>query len=170
MSVRHASKYRVRSSRTSSASRDSLSPVNPTRSANRTETRRRSAVGAAAGGASGGPTTGAERAAASPSGDPHSPQNLTPGSFAAPQTGQPTASARPHSPQNFLPALFAAPQLEQVIKGLGGDVEPVPGTAGRPRCSAAGQPFAAMSRNPRKRSGRRHQGYFAPPGPHKTTD
>ena len=43
---RQMSKYRERSSRTSSASRDSESGVNPTRSANSTETRRRSAAGA----------------------------------------------------------------------------------------------------------------------------
>jgi hypothetical protein len=44
---RHVSKYRVSSSRTSSASRFSESVVNPTRSANNTETSRRSAVEAA---------------------------------------------------------------------------------------------------------------------------
>ena len=45
ISLRQVSKYRVRSSLTSSESRDSESVVNPTRSANSTETRRRSAVG-----------------------------------------------------------------------------------------------------------------------------
>jgi hypothetical protein len=49
------------------------------------------------------------------SGDPHSPQNLSPGGFAVPHTPQMTASAVPHSRQNFLPGGFSVPQFEQVI-------------------------------------------------------
>lgn len=45
---------------------------------------------------------------------PHSPQNLTPGEFAAPQDGHASASALPHSPQNFRPASFADPQEAHV--------------------------------------------------------
>src|SRR5580704_14683834 len=95
MSERLASKYRVSSSRTSSASRDSASVVNPTRSANRTDTSRRSATGAD------WVVAGSGAAAAD-----------TPG------LGAP-ASAVPHSPQNFRPDGFCAEHREQIILGEG---------------------------------------------------
>jgi hypothetical protein len=41
-------------------------------------------------------------------------QNRIPGSFAAPQLGQPRASAVPQPPQNFDSARFSVPQLEQI--------------------------------------------------------
>src|SRR5919109_4779205 len=112
MTVLDVSKYPDRSSRTSSASRDSESVVKPTRSANRTETSRRSATGAvwaapAAAGVAAGP--------AAASGEPHSPQNFCPGGFAAPHEEQVAASAVPHSPQNFCVAGFSAPQFEHVV-------------------------------------------------------
>jgi hypothetical protein len=102
--VRAVSKYRERSPRTSSASRDSDSGVNPTRSAKRTETRRRSTDG-----------TGADPCTATSSGAPHSPQKRSPGSFAAPQAGQATASGVPHWAQNFRPDRFACPHAAQRI-------------------------------------------------------
>jgi hypothetical protein len=108
-----ASKYLDRSSRTSSASRCSESVVKPTRSANRTDTRRRSVAGpvplgaTAAGGASG-------RASAL-RGEPHSPQNLLSGVFGAEHDGQTSASGAPHSLQNFRPRSFSVPQLGQRI-------------------------------------------------------
>src|ERR671930_1114507 len=112
MSRRLLSKYRESSSRTPSASRDSEIVVKPTRSANRTETSRRSATGAiGAGGSPAGATSTASRA----SGEPHSPQNLAPGEFATPQDGQATASGLPHSAQNFRPGSFSVAQLGQSI-------------------------------------------------------
>jgi hypothetical protein len=95
MSERLASKYRVSSSRTSSASRDSASVVNPTRSANRTDTSRRSATGAD------WVVAGSGAAAAD-----------TPG------LGAP-ASAVPHSPQNFWPDGLCAEHREQIILSEG---------------------------------------------------
>src|SRR3990172_7000079 len=63
MTSRARSKYRVRVSRTSSASRSSANGVKPTRSANRTLTRRRSATAPATAGAkAGAPAGGAGRA------------------------------------------------------------------------------------------------------------
>src|SRR5262245_38367040 len=112
MSRRQVSKYLDRSSRTSSASRDSESVVNPTRSAKRTETRRRSAAcfsGTAGGGVA------AAGASATSSELPQSPQNRFPGGFEAPHDAQTDASAFPQSPQNRLPAGFSAPQLGQVL-------------------------------------------------------
>ena len=53
-------------------------------------------------------------AAPGASGDPHSPQNLSPGGFGVPQTPHTTASGWPHSRQNFLPGGFSVPQFEQV--------------------------------------------------------
>jgi hypothetical protein len=49
------------------------------------------------------------------SGDPHSPQNLSPAGFGVPQTEHTTANAVPHSRQNFLPGGFSVPQFEQII-------------------------------------------------------
>jgi len=83
----------------SSASRPSEAAVNPTRSANNTETSRRSAWGDAA-------LAGVDVAGAT-SAVPHSPQNFTPGALGDPQFAHATASGVPHSPQNFLPASFA---------------------------------------------------------------
>src|SRR6266540_665866 len=107
MSRRHVSKYRERRSRTSSASRVSDRVVNPTRSANSTETNRRSEPGSAWGG----------RAADSgASAEPHSPQNFTPGPFDAPQVAHTIARGDPHSPQNFRPTSFSVPQTEQITQ------------------------------------------------------
>src|SRR6266511_2867565 len=112
MSRRHVSKYADSNSRTSSGSRASLSVVNPTRSANSTETSRRSDDAAA---------RPFGRAAATPAGStalpsavPHSPQNRSDGSFGAPQDGHTTASGDPHDEQNFLPSRFTVPQFPQV--------------------------------------------------------
>ena len=120
------SKYRASSSRTASGSRPSASAVNPTRSANRTETRRRSATGAARGPGSGTDgCPGVEAAAASVAGDdegivtasvfPHSPQNRTPGPLGVPQLGHGTARRVPHSPQNLRPTSLDAPQAGQLM-------------------------------------------------------
>src|SRR5207247_8179164 len=102
---RPTSKYRPRNSRTSSASWASEKGVNPTRSANRTETRRRSAVGGAAG-------EGWSRVV------PHSPQKRAPGRFVAPQVGQGEVSGWPQVSQNLRPAGLSAPQFVQVIGPL----------------------------------------------------
>ena len=48
----------------------------------------------------------------------HSPQNLTVGSFAAPQVGQATTRGAAHSPQKRRPAAFALPQFEQITTTL----------------------------------------------------
>ncbi len=103
---RAVSKYSERSSRTSSGSRDSDKGVKPTRSANNTDTVRRSATGEA--------TVAGAAAIPSTSGAPHSPQNFLPGSFGVPQAGQSLARAAPHSPQNFTPAPFSAEQRGHV--------------------------------------------------------
>src|SRR6266508_474943 len=107
MSVRLVSKYRERRSRTSSASRDSDSVVNPTRSANNTETSRRSESGSAAWARGVAPATSAA---------PHSPQNFMPDVFDAPQVAHTSESGAPHSPQNFRPASFSVPQTEQITQ------------------------------------------------------
>src|SRR5439155_17935831 len=96
--VLHVSKYFERSSRTSSESLDSDSVVNPTRSANSTETSRRSAAGTWCSGAE---VAGTE--APWPNGVPHSPQNFWPGGLTAPHDGHEFESVLPHSPQNFWP-------------------------------------------------------------------
>src|SRR3954454_24596958 len=114
MMSRDRSKYRVRRSRVSSASRLSARVVNPTRSANRIETRRRSATGAATAGVGWG-TRGAATDARGPTNDvAHSPQNLTVGSFPAPHFGHTTTRGEAHSPQNLRPAVLGAPQFEQI--------------------------------------------------------
>src|SRR5438874_13128169 len=105
MSRRDVSKYRESSSRTSAGSRDSEIVVNPTRSAKRTDTRRRSAAGL---------STGADvrtGTVASSSAAPHSPQNLSRASFGAPQEGHARARAVPHWPQNFLLGAFSNPHV-----------------------------------------------------------
>ncbi len=85
---RATSKYRERRSRMTSGSRDSLIGVNPTMSAKRTETSRRSGVGSSA--------TASGTGAPPPTAVPHSPQNLASGSSGAPQTAQPAAKLLPH--------------------------------------------------------------------------
>src|SRR5262245_63778098 len=108
-----SSKYADRSSRTASGSRPSDSAVNPTRSANSTVTRRRSATGASAGGVTPAEGGTLDDAGDPASCDPHSPQNRAVGGFDVPQLGHATASRAPHSPQNLRPASLGVPQLAQ---------------------------------------------------------
>ena len=71
--------------------------------------------GSVEGGAAGAATAGV--AGAAPCRPvPHSPQNLTCGSLAAPQLAQIWARVVPHSPQNFRPGAFSVPQFEQTIE------------------------------------------------------
>ena len=119
------SKYRPSTARTSSASRSSAKGVNPTRSANRIDTTRRSVDGpgrAADPAAAEPPYVGpgvvapvcpalAGRAAA------QSPQKASPGSFGAPHAGQATARGAAHRAQNLRPGRFSAPHREQVMPG-----------------------------------------------------
>src|SRR4051794_29759402 len=98
--ARARSKYADSSSRTASGSRDSDSGVNPTRSANSSETTRRSETGSTGGAvglgvaeSAGGVAPPADGA----SGVPHSLQNLP--SAGAPQLGQTALTAAPHSEQ-----------------------------------------------------------------------
>src|SRR5258706_3310755 len=117
MSVRQVSKYFERSSRTSSESRDSDSVVKPTRSANSTDTRRRSAVGAST---DEGASLGAADCAAtgrSVTGVPHSPQKRSPAASGDPQLAHARAIGAPHWTQNFLPAAFSVPQVPQINAG-----------------------------------------------------
>src|SRR5262249_54000916 len=95
-----------RSSRVSSASRSSEAAVKPTRSAKRTETRRRSAVGATAAGAA------AEASASSAA--PHSSQNRALAETGWP-FGQSRSSGGPQDEQNLASARFSVPQLGQVM-------------------------------------------------------
>jgi hypothetical protein len=81
--------------------------VKPTRSANNTDTTRRSAIGA---GAAAGGARGSERVPAS-SRAPQLPQNLCPGGFGVAQEEHTSARALPQLPQNFCPAGFSARQL-----------------------------------------------------------
>src|SRR6516162_10236654 len=115
MSERLVSKYWASRSRTSSGSRDSDSVVNPTRSAKRTVTSRRSAADAGwtVGSRAGGTETGGLAATASTV--PHSPQNFCSGGLAVPHDGHTTASAVPHSPQNFWPEGLSAEHRGQII-------------------------------------------------------
>src|SRR6266540_3587740 len=62
--------------------------VKPTRSTNKTDTRRRSEAGTSC-------AAGATDGAAGVSAEPHSPQKRSPGSFAVPQAGQSRARAPP---------------------------------------------------------------------------
>src|SRR6185503_1084380 len=122
------SKYRLRTSRTSSASFSSANGVKPTRSANRTLTRRRSATGLDPSGLDGDgltPTGGsvadaraAGDAARTPacSGVAHSEQNLAVGGLTVPQVGQAEANPDPHSVQNFAPGRFSVPQTGQFMR------------------------------------------------------
>src|SRR5947209_2671753 len=85
--------------------------VNPTRSANSTDTSRRSAIGSTTTTGTGGWAAGA--AATATSGDPHSPQNFVPGSLPAPHCEHGCASTAPHSPQNLRPGPFVVPHAAQ---------------------------------------------------------
>src|SRR4051794_10386756 len=105
------SKYRESSSRTSSGSRDSDMAVKPTRSANITETVRRSATTVAAAGRCCAGILVRESASAVP----HSPQNFWVPADVVPQELQTTSSRAPHSPQNFCAASLSAEQAGQTI-------------------------------------------------------
>ena len=86
--------------------------MKPTRSANRTETSRRSA-------AAGSGATGLLRGDASPaSAPPHSSQNACSGSAAAPHEGQASASGDPQPRQNLAPGRFSVPHAAQVVTTL----------------------------------------------------
>ncbi len=89
----------------SSASRPSDAAVNPTRSANSTETSRRSACDRAA--------FADVWPAGVASDPPHSPQNLAPGAFEVPQDAHARVSGAPHSPQNLRFPSFGSPQAAQ---------------------------------------------------------
>jgi hypothetical protein len=94
--------------------------VNPTRSANSTVTRRRSAAGAAAGAGGAGRAgaageDGAEGGAEPESRLPQAPQNRWPADVGVPHEGQTAICGAPHSTQNFIPAGTSAPQLPQRI-------------------------------------------------------
>src|ERR1035438_1361052 len=108
MSARQTSKYWVRSSRTSSASRLSERVVKPTRSANSTETIRRSVAGGAAAEA-----RSRGRLAPPSSPIPHSSQYLASGLAGVEQPGHTRAYGAPHSEQNLLSGRLWAPQLGQ---------------------------------------------------------
>jgi hypothetical protein len=62
---------------------------------------------------------GAIGTASATSGDPQSPQNFLPGSFAPPHDAQISASGLPQSPQNFLSEELSTPQFEQMTTGRG---------------------------------------------------
>ena len=79
--------------------------VKPTRSANSTQTSRRSATGAAVPAAPAGVV--AVTAA------PHSPQNRSPASSGAPQAEHPLASDPPQAEQNLRPSRLLTPQCAQ---------------------------------------------------------
>ena len=96
----------------SSASRVSESGVKPTRSAKRTETRRRSAAGASR------QVRTAATVSLGSTGAPHSPQNFSPPASEAPHDGHATASAVPHSDAERFPASFSAVQLGQIMRLL----------------------------------------------------
>src|SRR5215212_6873314 len=116
-------KYRLCSSRTSSASRPSEYVVKPTRSANSTLTRRRSATAATDGVDAGGAAIGGEftrlvaagRAGAAPAnGVAHSEQNFACARFSVPPLGQRAANGVAHSMQKRAPTLLSVPQFEQI--------------------------------------------------------
>src|SRR3990172_9955592 len=115
MICRDVSKYRESRSRTSSESRVSESVVKPTRSANSTETSRRSATGPGAASATGRATTELGLVELGTRGVPHSPQNFTFGGLGVPQLEQASANEAPHSPQNLRPSSFSVPHAEQRI-------------------------------------------------------
>jgi len=99
----------------SSVSRPSASVVNPTRSANMMETRRRSATGASGGGRFGGRFVAAAGGPAA-SDAPHSPQKLRVRGRSPRRTaGQPDTRRRPRFPAELCgSASFSVAQLEQI--------------------------------------------------------
>jgi hypothetical protein len=91
-----AAKYSDSIKRTSSASRLSLKVVNPVRSANRTQTSRRSTAGRP-NTAAPGDVAGSPAASVGLSAEPHSRQNRCPDSCArVPQAGQAAICGAPH--------------------------------------------------------------------------
>ena len=113
ITIRARSKYWDSSSRTTSGSRDSDNGVNPTKSANNTDTNRRSATGASRAG-DGDSAARAGAAAAGVSADPQEPQNRLPGGFDVPHAAQTAASGLPQPPQKRFSGGFSMPQLVQV--------------------------------------------------------
>ena len=124
MTVRARSKYSDSSSRTTSASRPSAIVVNPTRSANSTVTKRRSATGASIpAGALPTATPASGRLAAAAASSlrrrvPHSPQKRAWGGLLLPQVGHAAASLDPHSWQNLRPASLTVPHAGHCIHGM----------------------------------------------------
>ena len=94
--------------------------MKPTRSANRIETRRRSATGptGAAPLVEGAGVLAVEPLDVGSIALPHSAQNLAPGSGTAPQLRQVAWKAWPHSGQKRAVAGAADPQLEHVIPSM----------------------------------------------------
>lgn len=95
--------------------------MNPTRSANRTDTRRRSATGSPACPAAVPLDARAAAVTGAPavlefavSGDAHSEQNFALGGLAKPQVAQGPAKGVAHSLQNLAPARFSLPQFGQI--------------------------------------------------------
>src|SRR5680860_224650 len=101
--------------RTSSESRCSENEVKLTRSANSTETKRRSVLRSTTDGAASVAAPLAEGLSPESKAVPHSLQNLFPGSFEVPQFGHAVARAEPQFPQNLCPAGFAALQFPQIV-------------------------------------------------------
>ena len=91
-------------SRTSSASRSSANGVKPTRSANRTDTSRRSAMGAAS--CSGRTATGGRDSRGPPPAGLRIRRRTSPLAGSRPQLGQPAARRDAHSMQNFATRLI----------------------------------------------------------------
>src|SRR5512141_1030911 len=102
-------------SRTCSASRPSANGVKPTRSANSTDTRRRSAVVTEGGALVAAAVS--EAVAVVPSAVPHLPQKRASGRLGSPQWAHVAASGLPQLSQKRPPAGFSAPQFEQFMIG-----------------------------------------------------
>src|SRR5262249_28230406 len=100
--------------------RSSANGVNPTKSANRTLTTRRSATAsAAATGAAGTAAKGRGAVGAGGgSGVAQVGQKFAPGRVLGPPFWQPPTSGDAHSSQNLAPATFCVPQLLQIKVGL----------------------------------------------------
>ena len=94
------------------------SVVKPTRSANRTDTSRRSATGTKAGPPGRAPTRGSgptdPPTSAAVNGVAHSPQNLAVGGFGVPQFGHAVTRRAAHSTQNLRPTSLSVPQFAQI--------------------------------------------------------
>jgi hypothetical protein len=90
--------------------------VKPTRSANRTLTSRRSAIGSAALALAGSEAELAGVIARLLIGAAHSEQNLAAGRLVAPQLGQRAANGVAHSMQKRAPARFSVPHVVQITK------------------------------------------------------